>query len=135
VLLGSSVLDIILYGTSPILEHEVHIATPCYAKQAISSFFCHLGFATDQYPSSYTPPSVLAMYDYETVQKDGKKVVIINSNTYLVLPVVLAHHSSTDCIFFTSGGMFISYPELMDSKTTFLPLSHLRLSAIHAFTK
>jgi hypothetical protein len=81
------------------------------------------------------PPSVLAMYDYETVQKDGKKVVIINSNTDSVLPVVLAHRSSTDCIFVTSGGMFVSYPELMDNETTFLPLSHPRSSVIHAFTK
>jgi hypothetical protein len=123
VLLGSSALDIILHGTSPIFPHELCIATPCYAHSIVSSFFNDLGFTTDQTPNLYTPPSAVAVYDQEYIERGGKKVVLINSPTNSVMPVVLAHRSSTDCIFACSGGLFLGYPKLLDGRDTLFPLA------------
>lgn len=135
VLLGSALVDILLYGTSPILQHELRIATPDYAKEVIAEFFKDLGFIADKTPTFYTPPSVVCMYNHAYIQKDGKKVVLINSPTDSVMPVVLAHRSSTDCMFLASGGLFLGYPELMDSTTTLLPLAHPRTSIVHQFIR
>ncbi|KAG1860009.1 hypothetical protein C8R48DRAFT_774703 [Suillus tomentosus] len=133
VLLGSSALDVILYGTSSITRHELRIAIPHYARERFTAFFEDIGFSTDQSPSFYTPPSVVAVYDYDSIQKHGKKVTLINSPTNSVMPVVLAHRSSTDCIFVASGGLFIGYPKLFNSQITLLPLSHPRTSTIREF--
>ncbi|KAG1792673.1 uncharacterized protein HD556DRAFT_1444346 [Suillus plorans] len=135
VILGSSALDILLYGTSPILQHELRIATPNYAKEVLAQFFRKLGFIVDQSPTFYSPPSVACMYDHDYIQRRGKKVVLINSPTDSVMPVVLAHRSSTDCMFLASGGLFFGYPELMDSQTTLLPLVHPRSFLVRQFTQ
>ncbi|KAG1734240.1 uncharacterized protein EDB91DRAFT_1084143 [Suillus paluster] len=133
VLLGSSALDIILYGTSSIIRHELRIATPHYAKGHFAAFFDGLGFTTDQFPTLYTPPSVVAVYDYDYIQNDSRKVTLINSPTDSVMPVILAHRSSTNCIFVASGGLFLGYPKLMNSHVTLLPLSHPRSSTVREF--
>ncbi|KAG1894297.1 uncharacterized protein F5891DRAFT_1195433 [Suillus fuscotomentosus] len=126
ILLVSAMVDILLYGTSSILQHELRIATPNYAKEVIAEFFRDLSFIVDKTPTFYMPPSVICVYDHAYIQKDGKKVVLINSPTDSVMPVVLAHHSSMDCMFLATGGLFLGYPELMDSTTTLLPLAHPR---------
>lgn len=133
VLLGSSALNIILYGTSSIIQHELCITTLHYARGCFTAFFNNLGFTTDRFPTFYTPPSVVAVYDYDSIQKDRMKVTLINSPMNSVMPVVLAHRSSTDCIFVLSSSLFLGYPKLINSHITLLPLSHSRSLTIREF--
>jgi hypothetical protein len=44
ILLGSSALNIILYGTSPLRNHELRIAMPNCAQLKVALFFKSLGF-------------------------------------------------------------------------------------------
>ncbi|KAG1768264.1 hypothetical protein EV702DRAFT_1203351 [Suillus placidus] len=78
-------------------------------------------------------PSVVAVHDHAYIEKDGNKVVLINSPTNSVMPVVLAHRSSMNCIFVASGGLFLGYLELMDNDVTFLPLTHPHSSITRSF--
>ncbi|KAG2125577.1 hypothetical protein BD769DRAFT_1668835 [Suillus cothurnatus] len=122
VLLSSSALNVMLYGTSSVLQHELRIATPHNAKHILAAFFKNIGFTEDEHPTMYTPPSAIAMCDYCCLQKNGSRVVLINSPTNSVMPVVLSHQSSVDCLFVCSGGLFMGYPELMKRHTAFLPM-------------
>lgn len=135
VLLGGSALDIVLYGTSPIHNHELRIAIPNDAKHAVAMFFKSLGFVSDDSPSFYTPPSLMVTFDYAHIHKGDKKVTLIVSPTNSVLPIVLAHRSSTDCMFISSGGLFFGYPELISDQYTFMPMSHPRSSMTRFFTQ
>ncbi|KAG2151976.1 hypothetical protein BD769DRAFT_1658423 [Suillus cothurnatus] len=122
VLLSSSALDVMLYGTSSVLQHELRLATPHNAKHILAAFFKNIGFTEDEHPTMYTPPSAIAMCNYRCLQKNGSRVVLINSPTNSVMPVVLSHQSSVDCLFVCSGGLFMGYPELMKRHTAFLPM-------------
>lgn len=135
VLLGSLALDILLYGTSPIRQHELRIATPNYAKHIIATFFDELGFTRDTSLTFYTPSSTVAVYDHNYIQKAERKVALINSPTDSIMPIALAHRSSTDCMFISTGGLFCGYPELLNDQVTFLPVTHPRSSSARYFSE
>ncbi|KAG1845999.1 hypothetical protein C8R48DRAFT_779739 [Suillus tomentosus] len=133
VLLATAPIDRFVFARGYVdvaTDPELRIATPADKMHIISSFLDMIGFiAHDQYRTPTTPDILVDNFPASFWRRRNKTVSIVESHTDSVLPVVLAHRTTADCMFVTTGGMFLGFPSAFEDLTCFSPEE--RYNAIH----
>ncbi|KAG1846004.1 hypothetical protein C8R48DRAFT_779742 [Suillus tomentosus] len=155
VLLSSPALDPLLLGTMEAVSPDLRIAVPNEGVASLIEGIQKIGFkpmlATSQVSSdplsssfrygsslintSMTSQPMLSAFAYETFERFGILITIIHGQSSSVIPIVLSQRSSVDCLFVTSGGLFIGYPAYLKKHVAYTPAIHSQSPALQSLTK
>ncbi|KAG1877559.1 hypothetical protein F4604DRAFT_1924206 [Suillus subluteus] len=133
ILLGSSAIDILLFGSSSAHSLDLHIAAPLHVGEPLVAFLVAIGFSTLDVRAVGMPPNVLNLYHHHFLRRQNCVITVICSDSTSVLPIVLTHKTSFDCVFLTTSGLFITYPELVDQHMAYGPPTDPSAHLNHAF--
>ncbi|KAG1877552.1 hypothetical protein F4604DRAFT_1924199 [Suillus subluteus] len=132
IILGSSATDYILFTTTTDLPIEMRIVTPVDAAEPVKTFFIALGFTVlpCEHMTGSTPHTLLSFFKHSILKCGDYNIILIHSANLLVMPVVLTLCSSIDCMFLTSGGVFLAYPKFVDQRLAYVPGLNPRSAAV-----
>ncbi|KAG1898537.1 uncharacterized protein F5891DRAFT_1190604 [Suillus fuscotomentosus] len=154
VLLSSPALDPLLLGTMKAVSPDLRIAAPNEGVASLIEGIQKIGFkpmldtsqvSSDSLSSSYrygsslinsamTPQPMLSAFAYQTFERFGILITIIHGQSSSVIPIVLSQRSSVDCLFVTSGGLFIGYPAYLKKHVAYTPAIHAQSPALQNVT-
>jgi len=141
VLLSSPALDSLLYGITEPMSPDLRIAASKEGAITLIENIQIMGFKPtfepwansfdplfSTYPqssslmtASMAPQPMLSAFIYESFERSGVVITIIHGTSSSVMPIVLSQRSTTDCIFVTSGGLFVGYPAYLKEHVAYMP--------------
>ncbi|KAG1871666.1 hypothetical protein F4604DRAFT_1926043 [Suillus subluteus] len=133
ILLSSSVIDILLFGSSSACNLDLRIAAPLHVGEPLVAFLVTIGFSMLDVRAIGTPHNVLNLYHHHFLQHWNCVITVICSDLTSVMPIILAHRTSFDSIFITTSGLFIAYPEFIDQHMAYGPPIDPSINLNHGF--
>jgi hypothetical protein len=134
VILASATTDQFIFAHANSCHPELRIATPKDTLHVINLFLANIGFiGDDAYRTSTTPDILVDNYDTEFWMREGKTITIVESDTDSPLPIVLAHRTTMDCMFITTGGMFVGFPVPFEDMIVFAPQARMNSMQLEQF--